>query len=556
MEQASMLSSAADLQGFLVAYPQALRQGHGRYAPGWDSSGPADLDAGGIDDGLFVSDLLTVIQAGYCVDPARVWVTGVSNGGSMAGYLACALAGRIAAIAPVEGVFFQIPGGCHPVRPVAILAVHVRTDPIAPYAGVPSRGSPQYYALSVPMWLRAWAGWDRCSPVPRQASSAGGMLTQAWAPCAAGVVVQGDTFPSGGHAWFGELGSVAGDSLLMAFFARHPISPASASWTQGPSLAMPSSGSPAVRVGVVRVFRMPVPGALPFDIAADPDGSMWFTEFAANKIGRISGTGAITEFTVPTANAEPYQIASGAGGAMWFTEYNTTKIGRISGDGAIREFPIPAPSYGAGAITGSGPGPVFAADPAGFVDVVSPQGAMTRIKVPPAAGLPFGVARLSSGALWLSELTGFYEFSRHLIELPAGQGTRTLPVTLPNPLSNVVALAAGPGSTSAASAGSAAVWFADFGASQVGEVRADGKVSLFNVGVAFGGLSDITPGPDRAMWFSEQDGTIGRVAPDGRVTTLALASPDSNLDGIAAGPGKTIWVTEPGHNAIAEISPA
>ena len=169
---------------------------------------------------------------------------------------------------------------------------------------------------------------------------------------------------------------------------------------------------------------------------------MWFTEFAANKIGRISGTGAITEFTVPTANAGPYQIAYGAGGAMWFTEYNTTKIGRISGDGTIREFPIPAPSYGAGAITGSGPGPVFAADPAGFVDVVSPQGAMTRIKVPPAAGLPFGVARLSSGALWLSELTGFYEFSRHLIELPAGQGTRTLPVTLPNPLSNVVALAA------------------------------------------------------------------------------------------------------------------
>lgn len=44
------------------------------------------------------------------------------------------------------------------------------------------------------------------------------------------------------------------------------------------------------------------------------------------------------------------------------------------------------------------------------------------------------------------------------------------------------------------------------------------------------------------------------MAPDGRVTTLALASPDSNLDGIAVGPGKTVWVTEPGHNAIPEIS--
>jgi hypothetical protein len=35
------------------------------------------------------------------------------------------------------------------------------------------------------------------------------------------------------------------------------------------------------------------------------------------------------------------------------------------------------------------------------------------------AGLPFGVARLSGGALWLSELIGFCEFSRHLIELPS-----------------------------------------------------------------------------------------------------------------------------------------
>jgi poly(3-hydroxybutyrate) depolymerase len=353
MERDSGLSAAAERQGVLVAYPQALKQGHGKYASGWNSSGPTDPYAGGIDDGLFVSDLLTAIQAGYCVDPARVWATGVSNGGSMVGYLACVLAGRIAAVAPVEGVFFQIPGGCHPARPVAILDVHVRTDPVAPYAGVPARGSPQYYALSIPMWLRAWAGWDRCRPVPRQATGAGGLLVTAWEPCAAGVAVQGDSFASGGHAWFRAIGAAAGDSLLMAFFTRHPLSLVSASWAPGPTPATPVAGGHRIAIRQVRMFRLPERGALPFDLAAGPDGSMWFTEFAANKIGRISATGAITEFTAPTANAGPYQITAGAGGAMWFTEYNTTKIGRVSRDGTIREFQIPAPSYGGTAITGS-----------------------------------------------------------------------------------------------------------------------------------------------------------------------------------------------------------
>lgn len=109
MQRSTGLSAVADRQGFLVAYPQALGQDHGRGPPGWDASEPRDPFANGIDDGLYVSDVLNALQAGYCVDPARIAATGISNGGSMAGYLACVLAGRIADFAPVEGVFFQIP---------------------------------------------------------------------------------------------------------------------------------------------------------------------------------------------------------------------------------------------------------------------------------------------------------------------------------------------------------------------------------------------------------------------------------------------------------------
>jgi polyhydroxybutyrate depolymerase len=96
----------------------------------------------------------------------------------MAGYLACVLAGRIADFAPVEGVFFQIPGGCHPAHPAAILDVHVLTDPVARTRESHRAARPDYYALAIPAWLRAWAFRDGCHGGPRplrsSATTAGG----------------------------------------------------------------------------------------------------------------------------------------------------------------------------------------------------------------------------------------------------------------------------------------------------------------------------------------------------------------------------------------------
>ena len=66
------------------------------------------------------------------------------------------------------------------------------------------------------------------------------------------------------------------------------------------------------------------------EITAGPDGALWFTEYSANRIGRITTAGVITEYTVPTASSKPYGIAVGPDGALWFTESNADKIGRIA----------------------------------------------------------------------------------------------------------------------------------------------------------------------------------------------------------------------------------
>ena len=364
----------------------------------------------------------------------------------MVGYLACVLAGRIAAFAPVEGVFFQIPGGCHPDHPAAIFDVHVRTDPVAPYAGVPARGSPDYYALAIPAWLRDWASRDTCGAAPGAAPPAGlGMTGEAWTHCPAGVSVAGGVLPAGGHTWFGSIGAAAGDEMMLSYFRQHPLRPGSGLMGSAPGTARSRPQRPHDRDPVDAPLPAAEQGAEPFDIAAGAGGSMWFTEFAADRIGRISPAGVITQFSVPTAGAGPYQITAGPHGAMWFTEYNTTKVGRVTAAGKVTEFSVPRPSYGPAGITGSGPGPVYGADPAGFIDTISADGSISPTRVPSAAGLPFAIARLPGGALWISELTGYFEYSRHLLSFPARSGKPSRTVTLPDPLSNVVALAAGPG---------------------------------------------------------------------------------------------------------------
>jgi len=545
MEQASGLSALADRRGFMVAYPQGLTQDHAKGLPGWDVSGPRDPYADGIDDGLFVSDVLNAVQAGYCVDPRRIAATGISNGGGMAGYLACVLAGRIAVFAPVEGEFFQIPDGCHPARPAAILDVHVLTDPAAPYAGVPSRGSPDYYALSIPAWLRAWALRDRCRAGPRVSGGQAGATVTGWTGCDGGVSVTGYRLPAGGHSWFRAMGAPAGDTLILAFLAAHPLAPAIPGWSPGQAVPVPALSAPPITAASVREFGVPTPDAEPFDIAAGPDAAMWFTEFRADKIGRISRSGQITEYPVPTPDAGPYQIAAGPDGFMWFTEYNTTRIGRVSPSGQVSEISLPRPSYGGAGIASSPGRALWVADPAGFADQLTSARTITRTPLPSGPGLPFALAVPGGGGLVVSEFTGYYEYSRVLVRtrpgLPAAQAQV---LTLPNRLSNIDALAAGASGT---------VWFTDFGASQIGELQ-PGGFRLFADKSPYAGLSDIAGGPDGAMWFTEQSGLVGRITPAGAISQLALPGAGSNPDGIAAGPGRTIWVTETGTGAIARIS--
>src|SRR5205807_744608 len=84
-------------------------------------------------------------------------------------------------------------------------------------------------------------------------------------------------------------------------------------------------------------FPIPTPASGPTNITTGPDGNLWFTEFNADKIGRITPSGILTEFPV-TLGAVPNDITVGPDGALYFTEGGLDRIGRITTLGVVTEF--------------------------------------------------------------------------------------------------------------------------------------------------------------------------------------------------------------------------
>src|SRR5260370_2662944 len=83
------------------------------------------------------------------------------------------------------------------------------------------------------------------------------------------------------------------------------------------------AAAPVAAVAQITEFAIPTAGSEPHGITLGPDGALWFTEFQANKSGRITTSGSITEFAIPPSSSGttcPYRITTGPDMVIWFTE--------------------------------------------------------------------------------------------------------------------------------------------------------------------------------------------------------------------------------------------
>ncbi len=226
----SKMSTASDARGFLVAYPYGLFSS-------WNAGQCCgDAWTNSVDDIAFVAALVAELAAEYCVDPRRVYATGMSNGGFLSHRIGCELADTFAAIAPVAGVLGIPPAECTPSRPVPVMHFHGTDDPLVPFdGGVPLVGWDTGGLLDFPSVAETMAVWraiDGCSDTTETTYQNGDSTCVRWTGCSAGSDVIRCVVEGGGHTWPGgmpvpTLGKTTTDldatNAMLDFFEAHPM---------------------------------------------------------------------------------------------------------------------------------------------------------------------------------------------------------------------------------------------------------------------------------------------------------------------------------------------
>jgi len=214
MDRSSGFSQLADKQDFLAVYPQGLPDGK-TGTPFWAHVGAIDY---GIDEAAFVNTLLDTLQTRFCIDTQRIYATGFSNGGGMTNFLACRLAGRIAAFAPISGNFYALPGGCHPGRPVPILDFHGTKDGVLPYMGIPVSKNAAWPLPSIPQWLQTWADRDGCTQGPTIFLHQTNVTGEQWNGCRGDATVIHYRIEGGGHTGPPPINGHSNAEVIWNFF--------------------------------------------------------------------------------------------------------------------------------------------------------------------------------------------------------------------------------------------------------------------------------------------------------------------------------------------------
>ena len=215
---------------FVMLYPDGV--GDDNTARGWNSGhpqccGPALTD--NVDDVAFIRDLVQAVSEEVCVDSARVYATGFSNGGDMAQRLACDASDLVAAIASVAGRFDYQAERCPGERPVPAVLYRGRTDRTVPY----ERGLMSFRAIRT---IPAAEGFEKiannhnCWKDGEVVQSIGDTECRFANGCDAGIELALCSSESAGHCWPGIGNCASSQGIVFSasdhmqeFFARHAV---------------------------------------------------------------------------------------------------------------------------------------------------------------------------------------------------------------------------------------------------------------------------------------------------------------------------------------------
>jgi virginiamycin B lyase len=333
-------------------------------------------------------------------------------------------------------------------------------------------------------------------------------------------------------------------------------------------------------MGAISEYAIPTAGSQPVSIVNGPDGAVWFTEFAGNKIGRLGADGTFTEYPIPTPGAQADDMAVGPDGNLWFAETAGNKIGRITTAGVIDEFDGLPPASRPTAVAAGADGNVWFTEralsaPSGRIGSITPTGVITTYQLP-SNGHPLTIAAGSDGALWFTESPG----NRIGRIDPATGVISEFPV--PTFQSAPWEITGGPDGN---------LWFTELLGNKIGRIDpATGVITEFPLPTPASQPNTIRPGTDpnpadvcafqhdalgdaaffarygnfggcvsalsttRTLWFTEQAANrVAQISTDGQIFEFPLPTAGSQPGGITQSSDGDMWFTEFAGNAIARL---
>ena len=194
----------SDKRGFIAVWPNGI-------ALVWNGYGCClHGNALNIDDVGFARQIITALKGRAAIDADRVFVTGISNGGSMAHRMACEAADLVRAVVSVS--FPLNTNNCRPAKPIGVTAIMGTLDDF--YEGSePTPGqintplNLNYGTQSARESFAAWKRINQCSDeLSRTQLPAGtqydGSRWEEYRSCAGGVRTGLVTIVNGGHVLY------------------------------------------------------------------------------------------------------------------------------------------------------------------------------------------------------------------------------------------------------------------------------------------------------------------------------------------------------------------
>jgi polyhydroxybutyrate depolymerase len=234
MDRWTGFGALAAEQSFALAMPAAVGEV-------WNDGRDAPCGHDDPDDVGFLLAVADDVSTRGLVDPARIYVVGLSNGAAMAGRLACEQPERFAAVAQVAGTAaVPVAERCRRSTPLPLLSIHGTSDWATPYAGgnrtgirarilIPRAIGP---AIGVDAWVSRWAEVNGTDPTPEVQTLGEDTTIRRWHGETPASDVVAYRIDGGGHTWpgnrqwlppvFGRAsGTFDATRVIWDFFAAH-----------------------------------------------------------------------------------------------------------------------------------------------------------------------------------------------------------------------------------------------------------------------------------------------------------------------------------------------